>query len=176
MPDAFIFQHPAFDMPNVQTECAEQPSCPSLPDAPCQLPDFPVPQDLEGFLLGDLPGFDLDLDSMMGELEALSPDLSMQQDADLQEDPQLQPQLGRMQSNGSHKNCSLDSKASSGSLFQLQHRESSPGASSRHVEADGPTGKHILPPQSAGACEQKAAASGSEGDTSVTWAAKPLKR
>lgn len=111
-------------------------SCPELganpfasqPALDYPLPNAPEPQELDSLLLGDLPGdlpgFSLDLDSMMDELEALTPGQPANPSCG------SQALLGRTNSQGSDPICSFDSSLSAESMLRLHHCESSPDGAS----------------------------------------------
>ena len=90
----------------------------------CHLSDLPAPQEIEDLLLGDLPIADLDLDSMMDELESMQPGAA-----------ELCPlKVARSQSHSSDQVFSMDSLHSADSLQHLHFRDGSPEASSSQLE------------------------------------------
>ena len=114
--------HPCLPPDAERSGTAWQDSQPTNDDI-WQLSDLPESRDLGDLLLDDLPGFNLDLDSMIGELEAMEPSSEEQQCPS-------SDKLGRSQSHGSEQVYSMDSQRSSNSLLQLRFREGSPSACS----------------------------------------------
>ena len=123
--DAYFPSHSGLSVST--SRCVPEQDAQPLGNESCQLSDLPNSQDIEDMLLGDLPVSDLDLDSMMDELESMQPGLG--------EICYPQKKVVRSESRSSEQVYSMDSLHSSDSLHQLPSwREGSPGASSRQLE------------------------------------------